>query len=221
MSRDDLNISEFYGRIIASYTHEIRNILAVIRESAGLMQDIMGLIPENDMPHYDKLTNSLAAVERNVLRGHDLSTRLNEFAHSSDVETAETDLYQSIDMLASLCKKIAERQKVAIKVVQPDQPVILKTRPIELLLTVFMCVESLFSSTEKESEISVSIIQKDSTAQIIFSCSAIKPDVRSLEDHIASTAQWELIKKLCLIISGEIQIDDPEKKLCLLLNPGF
>lgn len=31
----------FMGRITAGITHEMRNVLAVIRESAGLIQDLM------------------------------------------------------------------------------------------------------------------------------------------------------------------------------------
>ena len=42
--------SQCMGRLLASATHDMRNVLAVIRESAGLAQDMVQLAAEADKP---------------------------------------------------------------------------------------------------------------------------------------------------------------------------
>ena len=37
---------EFFGKITAGITHEMKNVLAIIKKSAGLMEDIMSLSAE-------------------------------------------------------------------------------------------------------------------------------------------------------------------------------
>lgn len=41
----------FFGKITAGITHEMKNVLAIIKESSGLMEDLILLRPEDDFPH--------------------------------------------------------------------------------------------------------------------------------------------------------------------------
>jgi len=36
----------FFGRITAGVTHELKNVLAIVNESSGLMQDLLALSKE-------------------------------------------------------------------------------------------------------------------------------------------------------------------------------
>ena len=74
----------FMGKITAGITHEMNNVLATIKESGGLMEDIFALCRDQQIPHQDKFTRSLTTIKEQVKRGVELSTRLNRFAHSMD-----------------------------------------------------------------------------------------------------------------------------------------
>jgi len=82
----------FMGRITAGVTHEMKNVLAIIKESAGLMEDLLALSKDASFPHREKFSSVLSKIRNQVARGVDISTRLNAFAHSPDRRPADVDL---------------------------------------------------------------------------------------------------------------------------------
>jgi hypothetical protein len=80
----ELEKAAFMGRITAGVTHEIKNVLAIIKESAGLMEDLFELSKDHAPPPREKFLRTLTRITEQVRRGVDLATNLNEFAHTSD-----------------------------------------------------------------------------------------------------------------------------------------
>ena len=74
----------FFGRITASITHEMKNVLAIIKETSGLMQDILAFSNEGVCPHEDKLKGTLHTISEQIERGVELTSRLNRVAHDPD-----------------------------------------------------------------------------------------------------------------------------------------
>jgi signal transduction histidine kinase len=73
------------GRINASLTHELRNVLAVIRETGGLLQDILAMAGADPAhPKTQRLTQGLGTIRDQVMRGSEILDRMNRFAHSAD-----------------------------------------------------------------------------------------------------------------------------------------
>jgi C4-dicarboxylate-specific signal transduction histidine kinase len=52
----------FMGKVTASLSHEIKNTLAIIYESAGLMGDLLQRDAPDDWPQYSRLTSLLASI---------------------------------------------------------------------------------------------------------------------------------------------------------------
>jgi C4-dicarboxylate-specific signal transduction histidine kinase len=50
----------FIGRISASMTHEIKTVLAIIRESSGLMRDLLALGKDGALAYHEKFGKLLA-----------------------------------------------------------------------------------------------------------------------------------------------------------------
>ena len=86
----------FMGKVTASLSHEIKNTLAIINESAGLMGDLLGKDAPEDWPAYSRLTNLLASIEEQVQRSADIVKRLNQFAHSMDKSLVDLDLNEKV-----------------------------------------------------------------------------------------------------------------------------
>lgn len=60
------------GCLTASASHELQNALAVIRESAGLMQDLIALGGEN-IPRRERIVELLSLIQQQVARGGELA----------------------------------------------------------------------------------------------------------------------------------------------------
>ena len=58
----------FMGRMTASATHELQNILATIRESSGLMDDLLAMSSEG-FAHAERFKKGLTVLAEQVERG--------------------------------------------------------------------------------------------------------------------------------------------------------
>jgi len=133
----------FMGRITAGVTHEVRNVLAIIRESAGLVQDLIGLAGGEGLPHRDKLTKALATIQGQVNRGVELMNHLNRLAHSPDQSRASLDLNQEAARIAFLLQRFARRKELALEVQSSQPPVSASLNPLGLQMVLAGAVDWL------------------------------------------------------------------------------
>lgn len=76
---------ESFGRLMAGFSHDMKNHLGIIRESNGLMDDIiaMGGCGEDEMS-VERLRKSISAIERRVVLAANMFHHLSGFAHRPD-----------------------------------------------------------------------------------------------------------------------------------------
>jgi signal transduction histidine kinase len=129
------------GRISAAVTHEMRNVLAIIRESSGLMEDILALSEESSFPHRDKFTNALGKIEKHVRRGDEIVTQFNFFAHSMDEPQDRVELNELVSQVAVLMQRFARSMEVTLSAEPLDGAPFVYTNPIRLILALAACVE--------------------------------------------------------------------------------
>ena len=69
----------FFGSTTASVSHELKNALAIIKESAGLLNDYMTMIDKGRPITPDRLRTVTARIEGQVQRSDQLIRSLNRF----------------------------------------------------------------------------------------------------------------------------------------------
>ena len=100
----------FLSAMTASTTHEARNVLAIIKESAGLVEDLMQLYTARGSLDPEKVHRALERIELQVKRGADLLTTLNRLAHTLDQDRSTVELNQEVEQLVRLSQRFV-RQK--------------------------------------------------------------------------------------------------------------
>ncbi|MCJ2163102.1 MULTISPECIES: HAMP domain-containing histidine kinase [unclassified Pseudodesulfovibrio] len=122
---------QFFGRISASVSHEIKNVFAVINESAGLIEDFT-LMADRGMPiQPDRLKSAANSIQGQVRRGDTIIKNMNAFAHSTDEAVRELDLVEALDLTVALTTRIADMKQ--IRLTSGDcQAVSLVTNPFDL-----------------------------------------------------------------------------------------
>jgi|GEM_PF-802796 len=103
----------FMGRMTAQATHEMQNILATIRESAGLMEDLLAMGGEG-FAHAERFKKGLGVLAAQVERGMTLSEQLNYCAHAPEVCPAGSEVNDALRALAVLFTRIAARHRVRL-----------------------------------------------------------------------------------------------------------
>ena len=78
-----MNESQCMARLLASAVHDMRNVLAVIRESAGLAQDLAALAArEGGAARHERLATALSEVQRAVVQGAALAEGMDHMAQA-------------------------------------------------------------------------------------------------------------------------------------------
>lgn len=157
----------FMGKITAAITHEMNNVLAIIRESGGLMEDIMAMSKDVEFPYRDKFQTGLKRIKDQVVRGTELSKRLNKFAHSMDEVAASSELTDLLDHAVFLNQRFA-RQKQTTLGVDPNAAAekYVKTRPFNLLQLLTACINCCLENSEPEAAITFYIAEEGGNACI-------------------------------------------------------
>ena len=71
---------ESFGRIMAGFSHEMKNHLGIIRESNGLVEDYLAMVGCNgDAKMMARLEKALATVERRVVVAANMLHHLSGF----------------------------------------------------------------------------------------------------------------------------------------------
>lgn len=139
-----MNEAECMGRLTASATHDLRNVLAAIRESVGLVQDILEL--PDPAGRVDRMRKALRDVQQQVAHGAELAEGMAYLAQcgaqGEGASAAETrcDLAR---VTRDFCRMAARRGKacaLALEDMPPPEPILTDADPLEVfgaLLGVF------------------------------------------------------------------------------------
>ena len=135
------------GRITAGMTHEMKNILAIISESSGLMQDILVAQQEASFLHQEKFTKALGNIHNQIERGIEITTQFNIFAHSMDESWAWVDVNEIAGLVVILLKRFALLKQVELSSEPFEKALSIFTSPTRLILVLAACVDYCLERT--------------------------------------------------------------------------
>ncbi len=201
----------FMGKIAAGMTHEIKNVFAIIRESAGLMEDLWSLPQNASSPLREKSVKTLATIQEQVNRGVDLSNRLNRFSHSMDVPVTDVDVGAQVEQVVALQERFARLKQVTLRVLPPEGSSALRTNPLRIQMVLCACMEQALEGLDKGGEIQLRAYGEGDRATIQFLVSTAGGEAAPVQEL---TRIAETLRDLQDILPGlEVKItvsDQPE-----------
>ena len=163
---DDL---AFFGKVNASISHELKNILAIISEAAGLLQDLTEMATKGQKIELEMLKTCSQDIIEEIQRGFVTVKQMNRFSHSVDEPVKKVNLVDVIDLMVGLVKFLSFAGKVRFDPVPEAAPVV-STCPFRLQNLLYQALLFAFESAGPEGRIRVAIDpQPDGGAHIIFS----------------------------------------------------
>ncbi len=190
---------QFIGKILAGFTHEIKNYLAIIKESNGLIEDLisLGKTAQTDSEQYLEITRS---IEEHIEKTNTLFRYLNRFAHRMDTQLATFNLNESLEELIALVTRFANQKKIELgKDFQQDIPPI-HNNPSLLQFIAFSLLHEKINTLDKNSRITIYTDVADNVVNI-----RIIPEGNFLEanDHLAFIS-YENLEKIVQQLGGNI-----------------
>jgi hypothetical protein len=132
---------DFFGRVTANLSHEMSNVINIVNEVSGLLDDLLLLAEKGRPLNTEKLKSLSENIGRQTRRGKALITELNFLGHSIDDPARQMDLNLVVGHFGSLARRIVERKGGALELACFDRPVIAVCNAFDLLQSIFWCVD--------------------------------------------------------------------------------
>jgi C4-dicarboxylate-specific signal transduction histidine kinase len=158
----------FVAQVAAGTTHEIRNILAIVKESAGLIEDLIFAFNRRGSLDQEKLERSLRRIDAQVARGTELLSHLNRFAHSLDHAQDPLDVAQELHQVVSLSQFRARRRRHLLEVQPGDKNLTLVVDPFRFQMSLFAAVACCLEQLPEGSTVSINADRRDNRPTVEF-----------------------------------------------------
>ena len=157
----------FFGAITASVTHELNNVMAIIEQVNGLLEDLVAGAQGGRTIAPEKIANIQTRITRQVNRGVGIIKRLNAFAHSVDEPVRSFDLGSLLSDLAALCERFAMLRKQKLEFQAPAGAVMVRNSPYFVELAAYLSLRLVMEAVPAEGVISLSLKEHETGAQIV------------------------------------------------------
>jgi len=191
---------QFFGKMTASISHEIKNVLAIINENAGLLEDLALMAGRGAAIEPQRLTKMSQTVMKQVSRADVIVKNMNRLAHSIDESEKTIDLNDMLELLMALTHPFASMRGVAVELTLADGPVKLKTAPFFLLNLLWLCLNFAMDATGEDKRVDL-VSQKTGDGIDVFF-----KGLGSLAEAPVKAFMAEHEQGLCELLGAELEV---------------
>lgn len=185
---ETLCLQAFAG-VAAASTHDLKNCLAVINETSGLLEDYgLMLADEGSMP-LERVQKGTRAINRQIRNADTILKNLNRFAHSFDTPVATVNIHVLLSLMITLCARKAAPRMIQTSVAgHTSLQCQTRTALLETLMYRLLC--TIYKQAMRKSEL---IVQATLSHELIIIQLKYVPDstiatpVAGEEEHLLST----------------------------------
>ncbi len=133
----------FLGKLLAGYTHELKNHLAIINESSGLMDDLLEMSGGGDEKLHKRFKKIIATIGERISRANTMAMYLNWVAHRMDFPLSSCNVNDLLVEELALMTRFAAMKNISFdKNLQKEIPSI-HNNPALLQFIIFSVVNEL------------------------------------------------------------------------------
>lgn len=129
------------GRLIAGMTHETKNVLAIIKESSGLLQDILRLKKGKGVDPAEQIEKAAVRIKAQVARGTDQLAALNWLAHSMSDRSSSVGVNELSSGAFNLMQRFARLEQVEFELQPADHDATIDADVVHLFFALATCIE--------------------------------------------------------------------------------
>lgn len=194
----DYDSLAFFGRVNASISHELKNIMAIISETAGLLSDLSEMAASGSSVDPEMLKSSAASIMEEIQRGFVTIRQMNRFSHSVDTPIVSIDLVEILDLVCHLSGYLSFSGKTQM-IPWEGEPPIIQTCPFALQAIVYEILVQNFKNAGPGADLEIAIRPRpDNGWVIVFSGFSIGefqvfPDaqIKKVSASIGITIDWD------------------------------
>ena len=206
---------QFFGRISASISHEIKNVLAIVNENAGLLEDFTLMADQGKPIDPARLKMMAAAVKRQVGRADEIIKNMNRFAHSIDQTATTVDLDQTIELFIALTARFAAMRSVKVDLQLPASPLTIPTAPYYLMNLLWLCLDFSMSASGDEKRVELVVEETENSVRIRFQ------RLTGLSEALLETFPSDREKNLLAVLEAAMTVEPEREEVVLRLSKNI
>ena len=206
---------QFFGRISASISHELKNVLAIVNENAGLLEDLTLMADRGQPIDPARLKKMAETVQKQVGRADEILKNMNRFAHSSDDAVADVDLNQTIELVKALTARFAAMRNVSVDLQLPASSQTIRTAPFFLMNLLGLCLDFSMSASGDEKRVELVVDETANNVRIHFR------QLDGLTLELLETFPSDSEKELLAVLAADLTADPDNKEIVLRLSKNI
>lgn len=201
----------FFGEMSASISHEIKNVLAIINENAGLLQDMIGMQEKGIALSVERLSRLSQSISRQVARGNGIVKGMNRFAHSADNANETVDVNELIHFITELAGRLIAMKGQTPRIEAPDEPVWVSTNRFFLENLVWNCLRRAMEACPSGETV---IIRVEANNRVLIGFSGLDRNALGQIKGFPSAQDLAVVQ----LIGGKLTIDNETSEICIILS---
>jgi C4-dicarboxylate-specific signal transduction histidine kinase len=161
--------ARFFGEMTASISHEIKNVMAIINENAGLLEDMVAMNRQGAPFPVDRMEKLAQSVARQIARADDIIQTMNHFAHSADHARETIDTGEMIQFMINLTSRLTMMQGARFDFSAPEKPVTTAGNRFFLGYLVWRCMVAAMEMCHAEKSIHIRAEIAENDPSLTFS----------------------------------------------------
>jgi C4-dicarboxylate-specific signal transduction histidine kinase len=199
---------EFFGAMTASVSHELNNVLSIIDQNIGLVDDMVRAEEQGRPLSVERLAQAVSAIHKQDQRGLKIIRRLNRFAHSADAAVMEFDVNETIGNFVELVTRLVNLKQMSLTYTPYAEPLMIRNRPFALQQLLFAVMRPVLASAVPERALDVSVATGDDG--FVVTLTAPFP----VSQDVASEETLELVEAL----AGRIDVETADAGTTIRLH---
>lgn len=159
---------QFYSKVSASISHEIKNSLAVINESAGYLEDVTLMAKKGMEVNMERLESLAGTMLKQVQRTNAIIKNMNRLAHSLDDPASQIDLNPLLELMISLSERTTVTRGFKVSAAFSDAAITVTTHPFFLENLIWLILDFAMNVTGEAKTIEMLPAKTESGAEINF-----------------------------------------------------
>jgi signal transduction histidine kinase len=159
----------FFGAIVRSLSHQLTNVLAIITELTGLIEDSLDAAGQGAALDPAKLRNAVGRIAKQLERGNGYIRQLNRFGHSVDHPATTMEAGEILERVMAYCQRFATLRKMSLSHSRPEADVAMEGSPFDLQHVLFRCLDAVLSASGEGAELAVALEAARGGARFTFS----------------------------------------------------
>jgi C4-dicarboxylate-specific signal transduction histidine kinase len=206
---------QFFGRISASISHELKNVLAIVNENAGLLEDLTLMADRGQPIDPARLKIMAATVQKQIGRADEILKNMNRFAHSSDEAAADVDLNQTIELVRALTARFAAMRSVTVDLQLPASSLTIPTAPFYLMNLLCLCLDFSMTASGDEKRVELVVDETANSVQIRFRRLA------GLTEALLETFPSDREKNLLAVLGADLTAETESEEVVVRLSKNI